>query len=81
MPTIIFFTFLGMALGGLLAWVVTYFGMLDEIDRLKNGDFTPEELQNLCHNLTSCDYKEFCDGCTAYQRKLFNGHSREDDLL
>lgn len=44
-----------------------------EITRLKRGDFTEEEFQNLCHNLSEkvedeCKFKE---GCIAYQKKLF----------
>jgi len=42
-----------------------------EVERLKAGNFTPEELQNLCHNLSDEDYSKFCDGCDEYQRKLF----------
>lgn len=53
--------------------------MADEIDRLLHGDFTDEELQNLCHNLSESDYKAFCDGCDLYQRKLF-GACRTDDI-
>lgn len=49
------------------------------LGRLIVGQFTEEELKNLCHNLDPDMYKAFCDGCTEYQRRLF-GHSREDDL-
>lgn len=49
----------------------------DELARLKRGDFTDEELQNLCHNLDESDYEKFCAGCTEYQRKLF-GKSPSD---
>ncbi len=45
----------------------------EEIARLKRGDFTPEELQNLCHNLDESDREAFCKGCLEYQKKLF-GH-------
>lgn len=55
-------------------------GLEEEIDqlkativRLKRGDFTPDELQNLCHNLDETDKEAFCKGCTEYQKKLF-GH-------
>jgi hypothetical protein len=43
----------------------------EEIDRLKRGDFTPEEFQNLCHDLNDADRDHFCDGCEQYQIKLF----------
>lgn len=42
-----------------------------EVARLKSGDFTPEEFQNLCHKFDEKDHKAFCDGCEAYQKKLF----------
>ena len=41
------------------------------IIRLLRGDFTDEEFQNLCHNLDESDFEKFCDGCDAYQMKLF----------
>lgn len=50
-----------------------------EIARLKCGDFTPEELQGLCHNLSEkpeCRMA-FCDGCAEYQHKLFGESERE----
>lgn len=51
----------------------------EEIERLKRGDFTPEEFQNLCHNLHKKTAlakvgnlpQVFCDGCEDYQKKLF----------
>ena len=45
-----------------------------EVARLKRGDFTPEEFQNLCHNLHErpvCTRKEFAQGCLQFQEKLF----------
>lgn len=43
-----------------------------ECDRLKNGDFTRDEFQNLCHNLPDdCTPESFCDGCELYHHKLF----------
>ncbi len=42
-----------------------------EIDRLKRGEFTREELQNLCHNLTADDACAFKRGCELEQIKLF----------
>jgi len=43
----------------------------DEIQRLKEGNFTPEEFQNLCHNLQGKGREEFQIGCNEYQEKLF----------
>lgn len=45
--------------------------MIDEIVRLRSGRLTPDELQNLCHNLTPSDRVAFFQGCEAEQRKLF----------
>lgn len=48
--------------------------LLDEIDRLKRGDFTPEEFQNLCHRRDEkpgCTPEDFFTGCAMYQQKLF----------
>lgn len=42
-----------------------------EIARLKAGDFTPEEFQNLCHKFSEKDKEAFCKGCEDYQTKLF----------
>ena len=43
-----------------------------EYDRMRRGDFTPEEFQNLCHNLPPhCTREAFAAGCAEYQRKLF----------
>ena len=42
-----------------------------EVARLKSGDFTEEEFQNLCHNLDESDECRFKAGCEAYQAKLF----------
>jgi hypothetical protein len=46
-------------------------GLFEEIERLKSGNFTPEELQNLCHNLSCDECKLFIKGCRDYQMKLF----------
>lgn len=51
-----------------------------ENERLKRGEFTPDELQNLCHNLSEDDYNKFCHGCDEYQKKLF-GRCRTDELI
>lgn len=50
-----------------------------ENDRLKNGLLTPEELQNVCHNLGPEDKQAFFDGCAAHQRKLF-GEAQVDKV-
>lgn len=45
-----------------------------EIARLKRGDFTPEEFQNLCHNRhesPGCTRADFEAGCVQFQEKLF----------
>ena len=45
-----------------------------EVIRLRRGDFTPEEFQNLCHNLHErpvCAREEFSQGCLQFQEKLF----------
>lgn len=42
-----------------------------EESRLRKGDFTEEEFQNLCHNLDDGDERRFKAGCEEYQRKLF----------
>ncbi len=44
----------------------------EKIERLKRGDFTEDEFQNLCHNLSADDERRFRAGCEAYQRKLFH---------
>jgi hypothetical protein len=54
-------------------------GLVKDIVRLKSGDFTPEELQNLCHSVSETDKTAFFEGCAAYQRKLF-GISHVEEL-
>lgn len=40
--------------------------------RWREGDFTPEEFQNLCHNMEGkVDPQAHCDGCEQYHIKLF----------
>jgi hypothetical protein len=49
-------------------------------DRLRRGEFTAEEFQNLCHSIETkpgVSFEEFCDGCHAYQKKLFGTSERE----
>ena len=53
-----------------------------EITRLKKGDFTPEELQNLCHNLAEDKEKkcEFFKGCCEYQKELFGSSAVDEEM-
>ena len=51
-----------------------------EIKRLKEGDFTEEEFQNLCWKFGESDYCRFRNGCFAYQKKMFGGEVIEDFL-
>lgn len=53
--------------------------LLQEIDRLKRGEFTEEEFQNLCHNWSEDDICRFKQGCEDYQRKLFGFKKVEDE--
>lgn len=53
-----------------------------ENERLRRGDFTPEEFQELCHNRDKnprCTPAAFFDGCEDYQRKLF-GYCEADQM-
>lgn len=53
-----------------VSWIVS--AMADEIERLRRGDFTSDEFQNLCHNTKIQDgFEAFADGCEAYQQKMF----------
>lgn len=51
-----------------------------ELERLKRGDFTEEEFQNLCHNFSEEDKVSFFRGCTEFQKKLF-GCSAVDEAV
>lgn len=42
-----------------------------EVERLKAGHFTVEEVQDLCHGLQECDVGRFRRGFEEYQEKLF----------
>ena len=46
-----------------------------EVERLKRGDFTDDEFQNLCHNLPQAKMVCFQKGCEEYQKKLFGSGS------
>lgn len=50
-----------------------------EIARMKDGNFTPDELQNLCHNLKPTDLESFRRGCESYQAKLFGLKKPENE--
>jgi len=53
-----------------------------EVTRLKAGDFTEEEFQNLCHNKEkSVSPEDFCRGCEEYQRKLFGASLAQEYRL
>ena len=57
------------------------FNLTAEVTRLKKGDFTAIEFQNLCHSLgDDCKQADFESGCAAYQKKLF-GSCERDRLL
>lgn len=45
--------------------------ILAEMRRLKTGDFSEEEFQNLCHNFDEADADRFALGCRDYQKLLF----------
>ena len=51
--------------------------LIAEVQRLKRGDFSQEEFQNLCHNFDESDECRFLDGCRDYQRKLFGNKKPE----
>jgi hypothetical protein len=50
-------------------------GLEQDICRLREGRFTEEEFQNLCHNFGDEDVVRFKRGCEEYQRKLFGGRA------
>lgn len=47
---------------------------LTELKRLREGDFTEDEIHNFCHNLKGVTARQFADGCASYQEKLY-GHA------
>lgn len=51
-----------------------------ENERLLRGEFTPEELQNLCHNLPEEKKEEFFNGCCEYQKKLFGKSAVDEEM-
>jgi hypothetical protein len=45
--------------------------ILDNV-RLRRGNFSPEEVHNICHNLEiTVPVEEFCKGCALEQKKLY----------
>ncbi len=48
-----------------------------EIERLREGEFSDTEFQNLCHCMPENDRDAFFTGCTEYQRKLFGKAERD----
>lgn len=49
-----------------------------EVERLKRGDFTDEEFQELCHSKSLEDgFTAFASGCQDYQKKLFGKCSQD----
>ncbi len=50
-----------------------------EVERLKAGKFTEEEIHDICHNLHgTVDARGFADGCNAEQTKLY-GYAPDAD--
>ena len=50
-----------------------------EIERLKEGNFTEKEFQNLCHNKQVQDgFENFCNGCDEFQKQLFNRNGKQE---
>jgi hypothetical protein len=58
--------------------------LLEEVKRLRNGDLTPQELQNVCHNLhqkkIDCTRQEFRLGCDLMIEKLFGPEDARTDF-
>lgn len=51
-----------------------------ERDRLLRGEFTAEEIHNICHDLHGkVSAREFADGCAAEQRKLYGEAPHADE--
>lgn len=54
--------------------------LLAEVERLREGRLTPDEFQNLCHNLKGnpdLTPEKFFDGCAVYQVALFGVCERD----
>lgn len=55
-------------------WIARHDEACAEVARLRRGEFTDVEFQNLCHNLHEkgeCMLEAFDGGCQEYQKKLF----------
>lgn len=52
--------------------------LVEDNERLREGDFTPEEFQNLCHCIPENNQDAFFTGCAEYQKKLFGVSEREN---
>lgn len=63
----------GYALGqsGMTGLLKVMMEVIHDNARLRRGDFTEAEFQNLCHNFSECDKERFKQGCREYQAKLF----------
>jgi hypothetical protein len=51
-----------------------------EVERLKAGNFSDDELQNLCHQFPPEKVCSFRNGCTQYQVKLFGQEAVQADM-
>jgi hypothetical protein len=60
--------------------LVAVTALCDEVERLRRGEFTSDEFQNLCHNLDETKRSEFFAGCAEFQRKLFGISAVEQAL-
>jgi hypothetical protein len=55
------------------AWQAAQAEQAAEIERLKRGEFTPEEIQHLCHRVAeTVSADAFARGCAEYQRRLYS---------
>lgn len=48
-----------------------------EIERLREGEFSDEEFQHLCHCVPETDREAFFTGCADYQRSLLGEADRD----
>lgn len=72
--TLIFFGLFALAVFWVAVLTSWFHQAIQENERLRRGDFTPEEFQALCHHRDKkpgCTRKDFKAGCKEYQRKLF----------
>lgn len=63
---------------GMMWWLV------EEVERLRRGELTPEEVQSLCHNLHErprCTRAEFEAGCEQFQDRLFGPRPFEGEVM